>query len=120
MQDSTMLFMDLIALGCAVFCAYTWLRLLKERKLFQNSLLVPKDKKVSECRDEAGYVSYLLPRLGILTLLLLIYAAFSILNDRLATPLLGHPWAILPLVGVFAVLIWYAVVSAKAFRNYFE
>ena len=38
----------------------------------------------------------------------------------LATPLLGHPWAILPLVGVFAVLIWYAVVSAKAFRNYFE
>ena len=101
MQDSTMLFMDLIALGCAVYCAYTWLRLLKERKLFQNSLLVPKDKKVSECRDEAGYVSYLLPRLGILTLL-------------------GHPWAILPLVGVFAVLIWYVVVSAKAFRNYFE
>ena len=120
MQDSMVLWMDLIAAGCAAYCAYTWLRLWKERKLFKNSLLVPKDKKPSDCRDEEGYVAYLLPRLGVLSLLLILYAVFNVLNDQMETPLVPYPWSFVPLAIVFGVLIWYAVISARALREYFE
>lgn len=120
MQDSTMMLMDLIALGCAGYCAYTWLRLRKEGRLFQNSLLVPKDRKAAECRDEAGYVSYLLPRLGILSLLLVIISVFMTVNDLMKTPLLSARLSVIPLAVIFAILVWYAVASARAFRNYFE
>lgn len=33
----------------------------------QNELLLGKDKKPEDCLDEDGYVSYVLPRLGVLT-----------------------------------------------------
>ena len=44
-MDSTMLLMDVISAACAAYCAYTWVRLLRERKLFKNELLLGKDKK---------------------------------------------------------------------------
>ena len=31
-MDSTMLLMDVISAACAAYCAYTWVRLLRERK----------------------------------------------------------------------------------------
>ena len=66
-MDSTMMLMDVISAACAAYCAYTWVRLLRERKLFKNELLLGKDKKPEDCLDEDGYVSYVLPRLGVLT-----------------------------------------------------
>ena len=56
-MDSTMLLMDVISAACAAYCAYTWVRLLRERKLFKNELLLGKDKKPEDCLDEDGYVS---------------------------------------------------------------
>ena len=43
------------------------MRLLRERKLFKNEILLGKDKKPEDCLDEDGYVSFVLPRLGVLT-----------------------------------------------------
>ena len=50
-MDSTMLLMDVISAACAAYCAYTWVRLLRERKLFKNELLLgfgalgPRDER---------------------------------------------------------------------------
>ena len=37
-MDNASMFMmiDVISLGCGAYCVYTWLRLLREKKLFKN------------------------------------------------------------------------------------
>ena len=114
------LWMDVLAVGCMVYCLYTWVRLLREGKLFPNSLLVPKEKKPADCRDEAGYVAYLRPRLGILPLVMTAYTVLIVLDDVLKAGWLPYPWQLLPLGVLLAALIWYAAASAKALREYFD
>ena len=118
-MDSTMLLMDVISAACAAYCAYTWVRLLRERKLFKNELLLSKDKKPEDCLDEDGYVSYVLPRLGVLTVILVIYAAFNLYCDLSGNELLPYPLGFIPLAIVFAALIWYLVVNIKANKRFF-
>lgn len=118
MQD-TMLLMDLFAAGCAIYCAYTWARLAKERKLFKNSLVLPKDKSAADCLDEEGYIRYMLPRLGVLTLMLIVYAVANVVNDMGQTEWLPYPWNFVPLGLVLVALVWYAIDNAKAMRKYF-
>ena len=95
------------------------MRLLRERKLFKNELLLSKDKKPEDCLDEDGYVSYVLPRLGVLTAVLVIYAAFNLYCDLSGNELLPYPLSFIPLVVVFTVLIWYLVSTVKANKRFF-
>ena len=67
--------LNIFTLGCGAYCLYTFLKLLTGRKLFKNALLIPKEREVEDCTDEEGYISYLLPRLGVLTFSVLIYGA---------------------------------------------
>ena len=118
-MDSTMMLMDVFSALCAAYCAYTWVRLLRERKLFKNEILLAKDKKPEDCIDEDGYVSFVLPRLGLLTAILVIYAAFNIYCDLSGNDLLPYPLGFIPLAVVLAVIIWYLVVTARANKRFF-
>lgn len=118
-MGSAMLLMDLLSISCGFYCMYTWLRLLLGRQLFPNGLLVPKEKKVSDCSDEAAYLAYIRPRLAVLAFTTMIYGIFALANSLRQPPLLPYPWDALPWVGVMGVLIWYAVCSARANREYF-
>ena len=118
-MDSTMLLMDVVSAVCALYCAYTWVRLLRERKLFKNEILLGKDKKPEDCLDEDGYIAFLLPRLGVLTLILAAYAVFSFYCDFSGNELLPYPLSMIPLAVVFAVLIWYVVMNVKANKRFF-
>ena len=91
-MDSTMLLMDVISAACAAYCAYTWVRLLRERKLFKNELLLGKDKKPEDCLDEDGYVSYVLPRLGVLTVILSLFLLFNQWFTMMSLPFLFTLW----------------------------
>ena len=51
MNDMT-LFLDLILMASGAYCMYTFLRLAVTKRLFKNGLLVPKEKKISDCADE--------------------------------------------------------------------
>lgn len=113
------LIMNLFALGCGGYCAYTWVRLVTGKQLFPNALLIPNNKKPADCSDEAAYIRRILPSLGVLAVVTLIYGVVFTVNDMLETPLLGYPWNLLPVVLVLAALVWYAVVNAKANRMYF-
>ena len=75
--------LNIFTLGCGAYCLYTFLKLLTGRKLFKNALLIPKEREVEDCTDEEGYISYLLPRLGVLTFSVLIYGIVSLINDML-------------------------------------
>ena len=118
MTDFNMI-IDLIGLGCGLYCMYTWLKLTLSGRLFKNSLLVPKEKSVDDCLDEAGYVAYIKPRLGVLAIVTLIYGVSITLNDALAEPFMPYPWYLVPLAAVVGVLVWYAVCNSHANRDYF-
>lgn len=113
------LIMNLFALGCGGYCAYTWVKLVIEKRLFKNSLLVPNDKKPEDCSDEAAYIRCILPSLGVLAVVTMIYGVFFTLGDLTGRQLLAYPWNLLPVVLVLAALVWYAVVNGKANRAYF-
>lgn len=119
MNNSMNDLMDLISIFCGAYCLYTWFRLAREKKLFENSILLPKDKKPSDCLDEEGYIRTIRPKLGILGLTVLLFGVFSSVNVRFDPPILAFPWTFVPWGVEAAVLIWYAVCSSHAMRDYF-
>ena len=119
MNNSMNDMMDFISLVCSIYCIYTWVRLLVKKELFTNGLLVPKDKKPADCLDAEGYIAYMRPRIGILAITLLIFTAFSAVNTRLETPILGFPWSIVPWAVEAGILFWFAACSSHAVRDYF-
>ena len=98
---------------------YTWLKLALGGRLFKNSLLVPKEKAVEDCLDEAGYIAFMKPRIAVLAIVTFIYGVTITLNDNLAEPFMPYPWSFIPLVAVLVVLVWYAVCNSRANRDYF-
>lgn len=111
--------LNIFTLGCGIYCLYTFVKLLTGRKLFKNTLLIPKERAVEDCTDEQGYISYLLPRLGVLTFCVLIYGVLALVNDMQQTPFLPYPWTLVLLAVLLAVLVWYSVGSVRASRDYF-
>ena len=118
-MDSTYTFLDLLTLGYGIYCMYTWIRLLREKKLFPNALLVPKEKKPADCVDEEGFIAQIMPPLSVLAIITMAYGVVSLVNDMSKVPFLPYPWNLLPLAAVVAVLVWYAICDRRAKRDCF-
>ena len=56
---------------------------------------------------------------GVLTVILVIYAAFNLYCDLSGNELLPYPLGFIPLAAVLAVLIWYLVSTVKANKRFF-
>ena len=52
MNNSMNDLMNLISVLCGGYCLYTWFRLVREKRLFENGILLPKDRKPEDCVDE--------------------------------------------------------------------
>ena len=98
---------------------YTFLRLAVTKRLFKNGLLVPKEKKISDCADEQMYIGYMMPPLAVMAVMTMGYGVCMLLNDLRETPFLPYPWPLVILGAVLASLIWYAVRNSRANREYF-
>ncbi|MCQ2420312.1 MAG: hypothetical protein MJ118_04185 [Clostridia bacterium] len=118
-MGSTFVLMDAIALGCGVYCLFTWLKLLIVKKLFPNGLLVPKEKKISDCSDEKAYIAYIMPPLAATAIVTTAYGVVCFLNDTAQTPVISFPWNLVMLAAVLGCLIWFAVRNSRANREYF-
>ena len=87
-------------MGCGLYCFYIWVRLLVEKRLFKNGLLIPKDKTAEDCLDEEGFITYMKPRLAVLAFVTTIYGILQVLNNSvLETPFMNL-WQSLVLLGV--------------------
>mgnify|MGYP000095772975 FL=1 len=87
MNDMT-LFLDLILMASGAYCMYTFLRLAVTKRLFKNGLLVPKEKKISDCADEQMYIGYMMPPLAVMAVMTMGYGVCMLLNDLRETPFL--------------------------------
>lgn len=113
------LLLALIMLGSGIYCLYTWLRLVVTKRLFRNGLLVPKEKKISDCADEEEYIRYTMPSLTVMALMTTAYGVLITLNDVFELALLPYPWGLVPLVLTLGSMAWYGVRNARANRDYF-
>lgn len=114
--NSMFAFFDMISLAAGVYVLYVWYRLQAVRRLFENSLLIPRDFRIKDCADPDGYIRYLKPRLLILGLYLALYGIVAMLNNSLQ---FYNNTVSMVLNGVaLAVIIWYAVCSSKAVKRY--
>ena len=118
MNDMT-LFLDLILIASGAYCMYTFLRLAVTKRLFKNGLLVPKEKKISDCADEQMYIGYMMPPLAVMAVMTMGYGVCMLLNDLRETPFIPYPGPLVILGAVLASLIWYAVRNSRANREYF-
>ena len=118
-MGSTLILMDLVAIACGAYCLYTWLRLIITKKLFKNGLLLPNGKEISDCFDEEMYISYILPHLTILTVVTTLYSAYVLTETLMDVILLPGFYSLIPLAVVMAGLIWFAVKSGRANRDFF-
>lgn len=114
--NSMFAFFDMISLAAGVYVLYVWYRLHAVRRLFENSLLIPKDFRIKDCGDPDGYIRYLKPRLLILGLYLAIYGLVALVNNSLQ--FYNRTVAIILNGVALAVIIWYAVCITKAVKRY--
>ena len=109
MNDMT-LFLDLILMASGAYCMYTFLRLAVTKRLFKNGLLVPKEKKISDCADEQMYIGYMMPPLAVMAVMTMGYGVCMLLNDLRETPFLPYPWPLVILAAVLGSVAAYAVI----------
>lgn len=96
MNNSMNDLMNLISVLCGGYCLYTWFRLVREKRLFENGILLPKDRKPEDCFDEGAYIRIIRPKLGILGLVIFLFGVFSAINDRCDPPILEFPLIFIP------------------------
>ena len=116
MENSFLMFFDLIAIGCGVYMLYTWYKLKLAGRLFPNALLIPKDKSPKSCADPEGYIRYIQPRTLITGIFITVFGIINMVNEYAQFyGLIGSEI----LVGVnLVVIIWYGVCYSKAVKLY--
>ena len=125
MNTYTTLF-DVITLVAGFFCLYTFARLKKSGKLFQNQLIIPKDAKPDECIDPDEDIPFISLRLLVLGLTGVISGALCMLDTEYGIisglfPQIEKFGSRMNLIcnGLcFAVLIWYMISWTKARKEY--
>lgn len=126
MDTSYSFLLDLITTLAGAYVIYTWFRLKKEGRLFENQLLVPKGSKPSECLDEEEYIRYSAPRLLILGLVCFLTGGISALDSQ--TGFLAQLFPTVEKISYYvdlggqmlalATLIWYAVCWIKSRKEF--
>ena len=75
------LYFNIISLAAGFYCLYSWGRLFREKKLFQDQLFIPKDARPEDCLDEAGYIAFIRPWIFAQGLTLFLSGGLCLLND---------------------------------------
>lgn len=122
MNQSFNIIVNIITLGFGVYAIFTWFKL-RDGLLFDNSLLIPKERAISECKDPAGYIAYIRPRTLVAGILTFLSGALGLAdsylglvrNWALQNGTLGFAVEFLVLILIpLAFIIWYGVCLMKA------
>lgn len=116
MDDSFMMFFDLISIGCGCYILYTWLKLRTAGILFPNNLLIPKDKSPKQCKNQEEYIRYILPKTLITGIVITVFGIVSLINEY--AKFFGLLGSELLILGSLVAIAWYGVCLGKAGKRY--
>ena len=93
---------------------YTVLKLRKTYMLFPNKFLYPGNCTMETCVDEGGFIDFILPRLTILSVILLVFGIFLALVF-FVFPQWESGWTdILSIFLPISAFVWYMIIQRKA------
>lgn len=111
-------FLLALLFGCGGYAVYTAIKLQIKGYLFPNKFLYPGNCSPSDCTDEVGFMSFMLPRLWILGLVCLVTGVVYGLNEYMGLGLpLWFDTYVLPFIGA-AIFAWFIVVQTKASKRF--
>lgn len=113
-MDSAYSLMDIIIVLSGIYILYNFY-LLKFKGEIKESLLLPKDIPVKKCKDKAGYIAEMSPKVLVLGIVITICGLLGVAETQMQ--LLGN-WYLLVMAVFLAVIIWFVVASRKALKKY--
>ena len=93
---------------------YTVIKLRKTYMLFPNKFLYPGNCTMDTCVDEGGFIDYILPRLTILSIVMLLLGVFFVLVFFVLPQWEGWWTDILSMFLPVGVFVWYMLIQRKA------
>lgn len=109
-MNSMFVLMDVLVAGCGIYILYAYILLTKKGEV-KETLLLPADIKMSQCKDKEGYMAYIAPRLLAFGICALLCGGIGVVNDY--TKFIGR--AYIAITAVFLVLlIWFALSLKKS------
>ena len=114
-MDSFFMIFDGIAICFGIYIVFTVIKLKIAGRLFPNMILIPKDKKVSDCRDAQEYIHYIGPRLLILGISVMLFGIGSLILDFVTFEGIGIVHICMTVIAL-AFLFWYAYCNRKALQ----
>lgn len=107
---------DLLIAASGIYLIYTAI-MMKRTGEIKSGVIVSKEVDVNQIKDKEGFIRYMYGKVMVIGILAVAVGAGSIINTNLNGP------AYLSLVGIggyLAVLIFYAVASAKARKKFID
>lgn len=113
-MDSMYMLMDLLFVGCGVYVLYAFY-LMKTKGEIKENVLLSRDISVSKCKDKAGYIKYMTPRLLVFGIVLLIIGIVSLIGDYFK--IWGMGSLIILAIGLI-VMVWFVMITRKSMKIY--
>lgn len=115
MNNSMYMLMDLVIAGFAVYILYQYIVMVKSKEIRANMLL-PKELEVKRCKDQAGYIKYIGPKLLAFGLTTLICGVIGLVQDYTGTSYTAVYMG--SIVVCLACIIWYTRSMKKAVKEF--
>ena len=113
------LFLLAMLFGCGIYGLYTVIKLRCTFMLFPNKFLYPGNCKPEDCLDEGGFIDYILPRLTILSVIMLVLGIGLALNAYVIK--FVSIWVDLAMIVLpFGTFLWYIFIHRKAAKDFWD
>lgn len=101
-----------------LYCLYIWLKLVIDKYLFFNQILIPSGYAVRDCKRPGEYIKFMKPRLLFFGIIITLTGVVNILSAQLLQLSTTVFWI---LMGVaIAVIIWFIITLIATRRRYWE
>ncbi len=113
--DKLMVIFDvLIWVGC-FYCLYSWHIMKRDGVIYNNRIIIPANASIDACKDQTGYLAYMLPRLLMFSIVGIVFGGLNLLA--------GYGW-FPPAVGfalimiILANIIYLSIVIKKSYEKF--
>ena len=121
-MDSMFVMIDMIVAGFGCYILYGWF-LMKSKGEVKENLILPKGVTMKHCKDRAGFIAEIQPKMLAFGIATLACGAMGILNDF--TQLLGNIYLVITII-FLVVVFWFgktrrhirSPVDIRSFRDF--